>query len=934
MINNRTKRLRAKKNEKLIVSFQFLLCWIFLSLSPILSALDPDIPIKKYLTDEFVIGRGIPTNTVTSIAQTPDGYLWIGTPDELVKYDGRKFEVIDQNLFSNESDTRINCLLVDRDGSLWIGLAEGLVRYQDGVFLQISKQHDLPKIYITTMVEDLYGSIWIGTQQNYLYKYDFKNFTLYDTESGLADFNIYSLCADSKGNLWVGTFSEGLFKGYDGFFVSYELEGTTIQYPYTIHSIYQDRSGIIWVGTAEGLFGVKNEILHHYSVEQGLSHPLVTDILEDSDGNLWVGTRNGVCRIQENPSHGIAIESMYNYSEDGEEININRLFEDREKSIWIGTVGYDMKRLREARFYTFSRKEGIPNFRLTLYQAKDGQIWVGSIKGELLRFKDGQFERFTSLKNPGEATEITAIGEDSRGNLWLGTVLRGIFQLKDGKLINHTRENPTAPDRRHRIIVINGDSKNNLWFATYLGGLVRLKNGIFKTYSTVEGLPSDWVTNIHEDRNKNLWVGTYKGLSKITDSIWKPEKIKTFMPGTQISAIYEDEAGVLWVGAYSTGLVRLKNKQISIIKKADGLGSEYIFQIVGDDRGNLWMSSYDGVMKINKKELNDFASGKLNRINCITFGLSDGMKSVLCSSRNRNSILKISNGEFWFATRKGIAAINPGKTKINKIPPPVVFEKIVFNYQSISKNQNGKAFKGIKDILFFFTAPTFISQERVQFKYRLEGYDNDWIILKGNKERQAHYQDLPNGEYTFRVTACNSDKIWNNTGAAFRFTLKSRFFNTLFFKIFSIILFAFFVVGLNFILKKILLFQKNKNRHRYFPLDEKQTDSQLKKLLILLKDEKIYKDKNISLNLLAEKLSIQPKVLSQLINEHLNQNFWGLINNYRMEEACQLLLDPDKKLHSMLDIAYAVGFNSKEAFNRVFKKHIGMTPSQYKKNKS
>ena len=922
---------RQKQMKQLIPGIFLLLQ--FLS-SSALKALDPETPIHKYLLESFVIGRGIPTNTVTAIAQTPDGYLWVGTPDELVKYDGRKFETIDQRLYSSETDTRVNCLLVDREGALWIGIAEGVVRYQDGTFTSVSKQQGLPNMYITTMVEDLYGAIWIGTQQNYLYKYDFKQFTLYDTDSGLADFNINSLCADSKGNIWVGTFSEGLFKGYDGSFSEYELEGATEQYPYTIYSIYEDRKGVIWAGTAEGLFGFKSEILHHYSTQQGLSNSFVTDILEDGDGILWVGTRNGLSRILENPPGNISIENLLTYTEDEDDIVISRLFEDREKSLWIGTVGYDMKRLRNVRFFNYSRKEGIPNFRLTLYKAENGDIWVGSMKGELYRLEDGRFHLFLALENPAEATEITAIGEDSQGNIWFGTVLRGIFQLKDGKLIHYSNEDSAAPHPRYRINVIADDSKKNLWFCTYLGGLVCYRDGTFKTYTTADGLASDWVTNIHEDKNGNLWVGTYEGLTLVPGGRWNKAEIKNYLPGQQISALYEDNEGVYWIGAYNSGLVRLAGEKSTLYRRTEGLGSEYIFQIVEDTRGDLWMSSYDGVMKIDKKELNDFAAGKLTRIDCITFGLSDGMKSVLCSSRNRNSIIETPGGELWFATRKGIAAINPGKTKINKIPPPVVLEKIVFNYRQIARNQSGKRFKGIRDILFYFTAPTFISQERVRFKYRLEGYENDWILLEGNTDRQAHYQNLPYGDYIFRVTAGNSDGIWNNTGVTFRFTLVPRFHETLIFKLVIAILFIFMVFGIYYGLKKYLLFQKTRHKYKYSPLDDKQTETHLNKLLNLLTEEKIYKDPDISLDSLAQKLSIQPRLLSQLINEQLNQNFWGMINNYRMEEACRLLLQAGKKQQPILDIAFAVGFNSKEAFNRVFKKHTGMTPSQYKKENS
>ncbi len=812
---------------------------------------------------------------------------------------------------------------------MWIGIGEGLVRYLDGTFENISKKNKLPEIFVSSLAEDLYGHIWIGTGQNYLYRYDSKKISHYDTSNGLADLNIYSLCADSKGNLWVGTFSEGLFKGYNGNFQEYELEGVTERYPFTIYSIIEGRKGHIWVGSSEGLFQLKEGVLHTYTPAQGLSSPVIFDIKEDSDGNIWVGTRSGVCRIKENPSGEISIDPFLGYTEAEGHIVINRLFEDRERSLWIGTVGFDMKRLREARFSMYSRKDGIPNFNLTLFNDHRGDSWVGTMNGEIYRFKDGAFTRIAELENPSEAAEITALEEDAEGNIWLGTAMRGIFQLKNGRLIPPVSDR--APNPRYRVYAIYKDSKNNLWFATYLGGLSCYSNGTFKTYTTADGLPSNWITNLLEDKQGNLRVGTNRGIAILPNGRWDKGGLKTYLPGTQISALYEDEEGVSWIGAYGSGLVRLQGERHFSYTTADGLGSEYIFQVVEDTRGDLWMSSYDGVMKINKKELNDFAAGKIKRLDCVTFGLSDGMKSVLCSSRNRNSIVKTPTGELWFATRKGIAAINPDKIRINKTPPPVVFKKIVFNYRTITPDQEGKSVKGIKDILFYFTSPTFISRERVKFKYRLEGYDTDWKLLEAGQERMAHYQNLPDGRFTFKVIACNSDGIRNEAGASFTFTLTPFFYETLLFKIlgggFLVLLF----IGTYYGLKKYLRFQRTKNKYKHSTLDSSKTEKYVQQLLFLLQEEKIYKTQDLSLDSLAQKLSITARELSQLINEQFNKNFWGLINQYRMEEAIALLKNPGKKPPSIPDIAFAVGFNTKEAFHRVFKKHTGMSPIQYKK---
>jgi AraC-like DNA-binding protein len=300
---------------------------------------------------------------------------------------------------------------------------------------------------------------------------------------------------------------------------------------------------------------------------------------------------------------------------------------------------------------------------------------------------------------------------------------------------------------------------------------------------------------------------------------------------------------------------------------------------------------------------------------------------------SRNSALKTREGEFWFVTTKGITIVNPGELKINKFSPNVIIEEVFFNDRSIPlsiKEREEKDFKEVRDSVFHFTAPTFLSPKKIKFKYKLDGYDRDWVFLPPGEKRTARYKDLAAGTYTFRVTACNSDGVWNSRGDSITFTLTPLFHETIFFRI--LVLFILLVLGFGgyFLYKKQWL--RKIRKYKGFSMNPIYLKECIKKLDYLMEIEKVYRDENISLQSLSGKLSITPHQLSRILNEKLNKNFPDFINTYRVEEAKKILADPKRADLKILTIAFDVGFNTKVAFNTAFKKHTKMTPSEFRKN--
>jgi AraC-like DNA-binding protein len=343
--------------------------------------------------------------------------------------------------------------------------------------------------------------------------------------------------------------------------------------------------------------------------------------------------------------------------------------------------------------------------------------------------------------------------------------------------------------------------------------------------------------------------------------------------------------------------------------------------------------SNSGILRVSKHELNRFASGDVDKINCISFGISDGMKSLEFDNVfSRNSALKTGNGEFWFITKKGISIVNPEKIRFNQTPPPVVLETVYYNRQSLTLHPDAEpvTFEGIKNLSFHFTAPTFLSPGKTKFKYRLEGVDREWIFLLPGQERAAHYKDLTPGTYTFRVTACNAEGVWNQTGDSVIFTIKPLLYQTFLFKIAVLFLLTAILAAAFYIYKKMRSLEK-KEKYKGSPLNPIFAEECITKLKYLMEIEKVYCDADISLQSLAEKMSIAPHLLSQLLNEKMDRNFADYINQYRIEEAKKILQNPRGARRKISTVAIEVGFNTMAAFYTAFKKYTNMTPSRYKK---
>jgi ligand-binding sensor domain-containing protein/signal transduction histidine kinase len=724
-------------------------------------ALDPQKAITQYILKSWTSDDGLPQNSVVTIAQTRDGYLWFGTNQGLARFDGVSFTVFDQTNTPEIKSNSIKSLYEDKEGNFWIGTTGGLNKFRDGKFTSFTTSDGLSNNIVAAIYEDRRGTLWIGTDGGGLNKFDGRSFTHFTKKDGLSSDMVTVIYEDIREDLWIGTYLGGLNRFKHGKFTSFTTkDGLSND---SVWTVYEDKQGALWIGTESGLNKFQDGNFISYQTKDGLSNDIVKKIYEDRDGNFWIGTYGGgLNRLKDGKFTSFS-------TSDGLSNHIVRtIFEDQEGSLWIGTESGGLNRLSDPKFTSFTTREGLSNdLACAIYEDREGTLWIGTYGGGLNKFKDGKFTSFTTRDGLSNNLVI-AITDDKAGNLWIGTYGGGLNKFKDGRFTAFTTKDGLASDF---VRSVYEDSEGSLWVGTY-DGLNRFKDGKLTPFTIKDGLADDVVVAMHEDKDGALWMGTRAGLSKFKDGEFTSFTTANGLANNFVKAIYEDNGGSLWIGT-AGGLSRFQNGKFTSFTSKNGLFDNSAYAILEDNDGNLWMSCTKGIFRVSKKQLADFAVGTTNSIESIVYTTADGMRSNECND-GQPAGLRSADGKFWFATLKGVAMINPNKIKLNTVQPPVAIERVVIDGNRFNPGENAQAPPGAGDLEFVFTAMSFVAPKKVSFKYKLEGYDNNWV--DAGTSRTAHYTNIPPGNYRFRLMASNNDGLWNERGAAFELYLRPHFY--------------------------------------------------------------------------------------------------------------------------------------------------------------
>ncbi len=745
---------------------------IFLVDGPSAQALDPQKTITQYGHDVWREADGLPQNSIRAIQQTHDGYIWFGTLEGLARFDGISFTLFDRANTEALTSNSITALAEDREGCLWIGTRSGLTRYLDHHFTSYTAHDGLGNNDVSALLVDRSGTLWIGGL-NFLTCYRGSSFSDIPLPfMRFSDARIIEFQEDRHGAIWMAT-SRGLlcFKGgkFTTFTVKNGLKNDSV------NSIFEDHDGILWASTQQGgLSHMSGERFVSLQMPAELSHTSVSDILEDRDGNLWMSTWGaGVARFRDgtfeifDKSKGLSVDYIFN------------LYEDREGSLWIGSNGGGLNRLRDTRLTTYTTQEGLSeNVVSSVYEDRKGVIWIGTQGGGLNRLRAGVFTAYTTADGLAN-NHVVSILEDRRGSLWIGTVGGGLSCLKGGRFRTYTTKDGLSDNF---ILSIFEDHSGALWIGTS-NGLNRIQDGRVTVFGTKDGLSGLTVASILEDHDGNLWFGTVGGgVNKFRNGFFTPYRFKGGA-GEDINvvrAIYEDTNHVLWFGTNGGGLVRREQGHDTVYTTKQGLPDNGIHQIFEDGLGSFWLSSNKGIFRVNKGELEEVAQGKRERVSATVFGIADGMKSRECNGGSQPSAIMSRDGRIWFSTMEGVVVVDPKHINLDINKPPVIIEQLI-------ANKTGTWMSGAEipqsngELEFRYTGLSLLAPEQIRFRYRLEGFDKDWV--SAGSRRTAYYTNIQPGNYIFRVMACNKDGIWNEDGAAFVFRLVPHLYQSTWFRL-------------------------------------------------------------------------------------------------------------------------------------------------------
>lgn len=739
----------------------------------------------QYRFDSFTTDNGLPQNGVRAIAQTPDGYLWFTTFDGLVRYDGVRFTVFDKNNSPGISNNRFSLLHAEPDGTLFAGTEDGgLTVYRDGKFQSFNAANSLLSGFVQQFRPNIRGEYYIATEAGNYYFRDDKFVPVPEQDTPNQE-RFYSTPA---GNLWLYDENEiRQITSDKGEFV-YPLKTNFYHKGFNRLKILEDHSGSLWLGDLDGLYRLKNGEITKFGVPDGIpQRAIFQPYIEDDDGSIWFASDlpwlKGIGIVRYKDGKFTVLDEDAGLSS----LFVGQLFRDREGTLWAAS-DRGLNHLQKQFIRSFSVRDGLVNQEVyPILQTRNGDVYIGTMHG-LSVFRGGKFTEIDVKKPDGAKISVTSLYEDESGRLWVGAI-GDLFRLENGKLKS------VSEPYKITVWAIQADSRGNVWVSSDNHGVFEFRDDkLIANYTTADGLPSNDVKVIHEDKTGALWFGTYGGLARLENDKFISFTTADGLASNRVRTIYEDGEETLWIGTYDGGLSRFKDGKFFNFTVENGLFNNGVFQILEDEKKNFWISSNRGIFRINRRELEDAANGKISKINSVAYGKQDGMLNTECNGGRQPAGIKTADGNFWFPTQDGVVVLNPNEVSLNLRPPPVQIESVLIERQAINF-QDGIALKANEENLEIrYTGISFIKSEQVKFRYKIEGLDTNWTDV--GTIRDVYFPSLPAGEYTFHVIAANSDGVWNEEGAR----LKIRVNAPLWRKTWFIILFSIVIVAIIFLI--------------------------------------------------------------------------------------------------------------------------------------
>ena len=764
---------------------------ILLACGDCASALDPSLDLSQYAHTSWKVREGFTSGTIFAMAQTPDGYLWLGTESGLARFDGVRAVPWQSPNGEQLPSNFVQDLLVARDGTLWIGTDKGLASWKDG---SLKRYPDVAGHRIYSMQQDARGTVWFAAENpGRICAVRIPGIECQG--AGSFGFSVSALFEDHEGNLWVSA-QTGLWRWAPGPSERYKLpEGVQAD------ELLEDDNGALLMttnksgrfeghvnGSMEGLKQLVAGKIRDYTLPAIVGKFTPLRLFRSSDGGLWIGTIRGLLHLYKGRI------DLFSAADGLSGDLVTSILEDREGSVWVSTsTGLD--RFRAFAMPTVSVNQGLSIAAVDVLQAtSDGSIWIATADG-LNRWQDGHMTVYGRRKPPRQSgrtdqrpvianarvtevangvlrSKVNSLGQDDQGRLWAANS-EGVFYFDRSQFVRV----PGLPGGDAFSIAADGHAKvwisnldHGLISSTPEGAVERIPWARFgHTYAAVALLP---------DRQKGgSWLGFAEGgLAYLKDGqIRASYSAANGLGRGAVMDLQSGSDGAVWA-ATEGGLSRVKEGIVTTLSRKNGLPCDEVFWSMEDNNHSSWLDMPCGLVRIARSEVDAWVSDPKRTVQTTVYDRSDGVWSLGRHGLHSPYVTKSPDGKIWFSAPDGAIVIDPRHLSFNKLPPPVHVEQVIADGKTFHATNGLRLPPQVRDVTIEYTALSLVVPEKVHFRFKLEGQDTDWREVVN--DRRVQYSNLPPRQYRFRVIACNNSGVWNEEGATLDFAIAPAYYQT------------------------------------------------------------------------------------------------------------------------------------------------------------
>ncbi len=743
--------------------------------------LDPTKKLSQFPLKSWDMDKGMPSDMVVKLSQSNDGYIWLATYKGMSRFDGVRFTSFNHTSSSAIESVTIQDITEDSTGTLWFSSHKGITTYKNHVFLKDTNLNVLSK----ENVEALYyhkptNVLWIGTNSKGVYRYNFEKLEAMPQFLNITRSVVKVINSDFEGNIWIGTESGNVVKFSNEKFT----EINTPERITEVSSFYPTTSGNIWVTTSNGIYKIQHEKL----IKQSQIKVTKTNIVkEDQNHNLWIGSQNGLYRYNLKTGE---LDSLNEKSGIPNNL-IKDILADNEGNLWVATYRKGIFRLIDGLVLNYSQAEGLSSDVITsVTQIGKNSFLIADETGTINLLKDGVISRFkTNIKIPRD--RLKHIFFDSNQNLWISTY-SGLIKISSDGTEKLYRPSTGFPSITIRLTY--EDNQGNIWIGTRSDGLYKLKpDGNLEAFNHNNGLSSNYIMAVTQDKLGRIIVATKNGLNIIeSNQIVKHISTEQGLPSSFAFNVHIDNQNVFWLSS-NDGILRIENdNKIFIYNIQNGLFDNTLFDILEDDYGFFWIPTDIGIVRMSKDEMNAFAKGEIESYSYMVFDRSDGMRNQRCMGATKS--IKATDGRMFFTTNGGVSIIDPKNFSTEETPLKLIIENVVANGKNLPYSEPFIVPPTSMRLQFNFTALHLKSPEKIEFKYRLDPFDEHWV--DAGTEREARYTNIRHGTYTFKIMARNPNGTWVEKVEEVKVLIKANWWQTTWFTFLLALLLASAIFGI------------------------------------------------------------------------------------------------------------------------------------------